>query len=202
MESVWRVLKSHPPVMPRTTIDQHLLASWNGPDAKAQQARAHWANVQCTDHEAALALFFCYAYVPMVVPFTAGIDRSKEISNICRDEAAKLHTVAEFLREQPGVIPIDDRHIDHAANVEAAAAALDRGADRWAAIKPSPLLTVTREQPHRRARQYVNILAKGTRQLFGTLLYGTLATVTSVALSEKIKGEQVRNWCRADLGDA
>jgi hypothetical protein len=45
------------------------------------------------------------------------------------------------------------------------------------------------------ARAYVQALGAETKDLFGEVLYGTVATVATVALDQKISSRQVRNWC-------
>jgi hypothetical protein len=49
------------------------------------------------------------------------------------------------------------------------------------------------------ARAYVQVLGAETKDLFGDVLYGTVATVASVALDRKISSRQVRNWCDGSL---
>src|SRR5262245_66118127 len=112
MEAVWRLLKGRPPVMPRSTINKHLRAGWSKPDG------------QWTDREAALALFFCYAYLPMAFPFKATTAQKLEtLRDLCTRQAAQLRASAEWLRGSDGVFLSDG--LVHAANVEAAAAACD-----------------------------------------------------------------------------
>ncbi len=45
------------------------------------------------------------------------------------------------------------------------------------------------------ARSYVRVLGNETRNLFGTTLYTTVATTTTVLLGRPISARQVRNWC-------
>jgi hypothetical protein len=45
------------------------------------------------------------------------------------------------------------------------------------------------------ARSYVRVLGNETRDLFGTTLYATVATTTTVLLERPISARQVRNWC-------
>jgi hypothetical protein len=46
-------------------------------------------------------------------------------------------------------------------------------------------------------RAYVQILGAETKDLFGNVLFGTVATVASIALDRKISSRQVRNWCKS-----
>jgi hypothetical protein len=61
-------------------------------------------------------------------------------------------------------------------------------------------LVIDRDQGNRRTRGYVRALAGQTRSMFGSPLYGTLATTANVALSPSIPvtAKQVRNWCSAN----
>jgi len=44
-------------------------------------------------------------------------------------------------------------------------------------------------------RAYVQILGAETKELFGNVLRGTVATVASIALDRTVSERQVRNWC-------
>ncbi len=44
-------------------------------------------------------------------------------------------------------------------------------------------------------RGQVRALAEATRQIFGTILYGTVARAASVATGESISPKSVQNWC-------
>jgi hypothetical protein len=52
-----------------------------------------------------------------------------------------------------------------------------------------------------KARAYVRLLGAKAKELFGSTLRGTVATVASVALDQKISEQDVRNWC-ANSGKA
>jgi hypothetical protein len=49
------------------------------------------------------------------------------------------------------------------------------------------------------ARAYVLVLGHRTRELFGDILFRTVATTASVALDRKIDWQQVRKWTSANL---
>jgi hypothetical protein len=59
----------------------------------------------------------------------------------------------------------------------------------------SPLI-VKRHSDDDRGRAYVRVLGALTRKLFGSPLFGTVATTASVALQQEINWQQVREWLR------
>jgi hypothetical protein len=54
---------------------------------------------------------------------------------------------------------------------------------------------VGRERGDGDVRWFALIIAARCRALFGSSLYGITATITSVALGQKIEQHTVRKWC-------
>jgi hypothetical protein len=111
-----------------------------------------------------------------------------------RDEGAKqFANVARACRDMM------DRD-DHAQNDRKLAAALVLVANHfeswahWASQFESPRLVKKRTKADEN-RTYVRDLGELTQREFGHTLYGTVATVASIALDRKINSRQVRNWC-------
>jgi hypothetical protein len=55
-------------------------------------------------------------------------------------------------------------------------------------------VTVTNRISNDQARAYVRMLSEETEKLARTTLLGTVATVATIALEQKITARQVRNW--------
>jgi hypothetical protein len=170
-------------------------------------------NEHFTDEEAALALFFWYTYffahLRPTVRTTAEWD---SLLATCRDQAERLRASAKVLRElrltpggaqnwfQLGEVSTQFQNI-HADNIERAAICYEEISDIIINRKTQggDSFTIERDFGNRSPRAYVRLLAPETRILFGTPLYGTLATTTSVALGCTVTTPQVREWARECL---
>jgi hypothetical protein len=167
-----------------------------------------------TNQEAALTLFFWYSYaLAFMKPAIATVSpRNLPIAR-CRLEAARLRLSAVRLRGLY-LIPTSARHFlpadiseqfadIYANDIEEAANFFDEIEAALVKLKAaeSPLV-VHRNHGNPEARGYVRLLARETRKLFGSPLYGSLAKVTSVALGKEVSLLQARKWCddRANNG--
>jgi hypothetical protein len=131
-------------------------------------------------------------------------------------QASKLRAAAElldtvrlsalwFILAENGfpfdVTDTDAIQAEHSANIKRAAyfwesfaAAISRG------LANGHPLIIERSHGNEPARAYVGMLERETRKIFKSSLYGTLATVASVALSQKVTKDQVVFWCRGNKG--
>jgi hypothetical protein len=144
------------------------------------------------------ALFFWCAYTIASLGVAAGIDDGLDkpiakyllVANGLRLAAARLRSF--WLRGEPVSADI------HIENIEAAAHFYKRVVDELIELKTiTAPLVVKRDHGNREARGYVRMLAIETRDLFGSTLYRTLATVASVALMKDVKASQVTKWCQS-----
>jgi hypothetical protein len=156
-----------------------------------------------TDRDAALTLFFWYAYAIAFMRPTVGKISSRDLPIArCQHEAAALRLSAirlwqldlsperEFL--PPEVSEQFNAHID---NIENAAKFFDEVAAPLIRLRAAEApLVVSKDYGNRDTRGYVRMLAAETRKLFGTTLIRTLATTASVALLTEVTPIQVRRW--------
>jgi hypothetical protein len=105
-----------------------------------------------------------------------------------------------FPEQCDGVVSFLRLHHTAAKNPELAAA-LELVANHFAAVAEecrrwdlSPL-TVKNCTENDVAKAYVRLLGNETRRLFGSTLYGILATTAAVALDHDVSDRQVRGWC-------
>jgi hypothetical protein len=159
-----------------------------------------------TDREAALTLFFWYAYAFAFMNPAVGIVSPRDLPIAdCRLQAARLRLSAVRLRglyliptPARNFLPADitEQFADiYANNIEEAAKFLDEIEAALVKLKAAEApLVVSKDYGNREARGYVRVLAAETRKLFGTTLIRTLATTASVALSTKVTPTQVRKW--------
>jgi hypothetical protein len=120
----------------------------------------------------------------------------------CDNTARKLRDAAAFLRELPNklsrceVLQVEDMSSQFgnifAKNVEEAAQFCDEAVGALIQQKLDPLI-IDRPGKHRTARAYVLNLAGQISKP----LYGTLATIASVALDCDVTKQQVIDWLRA-----
>jgi hypothetical protein len=156
-----------------------------------------------TDQEAALVLLFWYAYFFARFPTTvATLSEHDALLASCEDTAKKLRDAAVALRELPNklsrceVLQIGDLSPQFgdifAKGVEEAAQFCDEAVAEIINQKAIDPLVVDRPGHHRAARGYVLNLAGQISKP----LYGTLATIASVALNCSVTKQQVIDWTR------
>jgi hypothetical protein len=156
-----------------------------------------------TDQEAAHTAFFWWAYFYARFPIAlATISEVDELLASCENRAKQLRDAAIALRELPNrlarceLLQVGD--ISQwfaeicAKNVEEAATLYDEAAVEIIKQKASDPTVVDRPGHHRAARSYVMNLASHISKP----LYGTIATLASVALNCSVTKDQVREWSR------
>jgi hypothetical protein len=158
---------------------------------------------ELTDNEAALVLFFWYAYFFARFPIAlATISELDALLASCDNTAKQLRDAARTLRELPSklarceILQIGDLSEQfaniYAKQVEEAAQFFDEAATEIIKQKAVDPLVVDRPGHHRVARSYVLNLADQVSKPF----YGTLATIASVALNCSVTKQQVIDWTR------
>jgi hypothetical protein len=158
---------------------------------------------QLTDHEAALVLLFWYAYFFARFPTTvATISEHDALLASCEDTAKQLRDAATVLRELPSklsrceLLQIGDLSPQfgdiYAKSVEEAARFCDEATAEIIKQKAIDPLVVDRPGHHRAARGYILNMAGQ----IGKPLYGTLATIASVAVDCSVTKQQVIDWTR------
>lgn len=158
---------------------------------------------QLTDQEAALTLFFWWAYV--FAHFPIGLATISEINvflSSCSRTAKQLRAAAVALRvfsnklsrcELLQIRDLSPQFGDiYAKNVEEAAQFCDEMVAEIKNQKAFDPLVVDRPGRHRAARGYVLNLASQISKP----LHGTLATIASVALDCSVTKQQVVDWTR------
>jgi hypothetical protein len=156
-----------------------------------------------TDQEAALTLFFWWAYVFARLPIAlATISELHEFLSSCENTARQLRAAAVALRELPNklsrseLLQIRDLSPQfgdiYAKQVEEAAQFCDEAVGEIINQKAIDPLVVDRPGYHRTARGYVLNLAGQISKP----LYGTLAIIASVALDCTVTKQQVIDWAR------
>jgi hypothetical protein len=187
MKRVWNELSRHKP---------------SGKPVRAELLAALSSRVDIEPPEDCdtLATFFWCAYTIAWLSPAAGTISPRNVPiTRYRAEAAALRLVASRLRlldVKYGPQVIDDDADDHIRHIEDAADFCDANAAEFEKIKAAETpLIVDRARGNEQARGYVRMLAAEARRLFGRVGYGTVATVASAALGEKITPAQVRKWC-------
>src|SRR5262245_22095040 len=163
-----------------------------------------------TDQEAALTMIFWYAYAFARAPIALiTISELDTLLGSCEDMAKQLRNAASTLRLLPGKLSGSERleiedveHWDaeyHANRIEEAAQFFDGAVAkiiRLKAIEGLDPRVVGRPGQYRTERSYVRHLAAQISKP----LFGTLATVASVALNRTVTKEQVIEWTREVKG--
>jgi len=159
-----------------------------------------------TDRDAALTLFFWYAYAFALMRPSVGTISSRNLPIAdCRLQAARLRLSAARLRglylipaEARVLLPWDitEQFADiYASNIEEAAKFFDEIEAALANLKAAEApLVVNKNYGNRDTRGYVRMLATETRKLFGMTLTRSLATTASIALMKEVSPNQVRKW--------
>lgn len=124
------------------------------------------------------ALLYGTGFVPMTrKKRDARARQLSDAADLCRK------TVPRSKRINPALgaaAPVMARHFDAMAQL------LKEGVQ--------PPLLVENHIKDDEARAFVQALSAETKDLFGEVLYGTVATVATVALDQEISERQVRNW--------
>jgi hypothetical protein len=194
MESVWREIKKH-------NSSEHI--DWE-----------RWSNERkptgLSNEDIALKLTFRYVYfralhviheeitIPTIAEHKALIASWEQQAARLRAEAAKLRergNDAGFARAQRRVFE------EHAEAAERAAARCERGAAdliTWDPADPNTPM-IERDKGWRREMMFADMLATHVMQpLYGMPLYGTVATITNVALATRsvVEARHVRDWLK------
>jgi hypothetical protein len=156
-----------------------------------------------SDKDAALVMFFWYAYAEARYPrgLTTLSEHNADLEH-CEHTAEQLRAAAAALRDLPWILArcerwqvkdISQQFAEiHAKQVEDAATFCEEAAEEIGNQIEGDPLVADRPGHHRKARGYIINLAS----LLNKPLYGTLATVASVALDMHISKEQVIEWSR------
>jgi hypothetical protein len=189
MESVWRELKKYKPCK-RADLEKW----WR-----------HGKPTGVSTKDMALKLTFRCAF------FTAMLEKSAIITiaehraliDSYEQQAARLRAEAGKLRERgeaSGATWIRQAFEEHAEAVERAAARCERGAAHLSAVDPAHPDTpiIERDKGWRREMDFADMLATHVMQpVYGTPLYGTVATLTNVALHKySVEARHVRDWLK------
>jgi hypothetical protein len=138
--------------------------------------------------EAAAASFFCYAVQALAISPIVSLRADHERA------AANWHTAAERCRwalRREGRVQVDIKFREALSIVGEYFE--QKGKERELINNP---FVVGKKRASDNIRVRVRALATRTQRLFGTFLYGTLATVATVGLGPpEIEEQSVRNWC-------
>jgi hypothetical protein len=160
-------------------------------------------------HDTLDALCDARGFPPDALPEAASLDDYFQFI-----EDPRIRSIQDLLLRQPLVVPSSHKHIAIAAfayvmvlaywlskfdDIEhLLLTAAERRRDQAAAAEHLP--TISRMRGHRRARVFAVSLATEMRRWYGRVLYGTVATLTTIALKlpegQEIEAEKVREWCR------
>jgi hypothetical protein len=169
-------------------------------------------------------LFFVFAFAYAGMPTMAiPLAELTALQKACEQQAALLRTAADWLRKADEIAAVLDISFvftwekpqsaeppyplaggDCVPGVLEAAAYFDAIAPAIARLcAAGHPLVVDRGQGSLGPRGYTRLLALRVREMFGSPLYGTLATTANVALSPTvpITAKQVIYWCSTNKGD-
>jgi len=193
MESVWREIKKHNSSEP---IDWE---RWSSNERKPKGL---------SNEDIALKLTFRYAFfialhaihekstIVTVAEHKALVDSYEQQAARLRAEAAKLRERGDASR----ATWIWRAYEEHAEAVERAAARCEREAAYLMAVDPAHPDTpvIERDKGWRREMSFADMLTTEVMQpLYGTPLYGTVATVINVALAKSsVEARHVRDWLK------
>jgi hypothetical protein len=179
MKAIWRSLSNSKNCVPSPAA----VSTW----------RRHRVLCELSDQEIALAAFFYFACA-----YAHGRLRTRTISDLIHtretylNSAKNLHEEAQLLRSRWSDDPEGEVH---AAAIDAAASFYMDKTKRL--LAPSPRL-VGRDQGDPYLRAYAVYLTEMACWLFGRPMYGTIATLTEVALLENkkdmVSAFNVRDW--------
>ena len=156
-----------------------------------------------TDRDAALSLFFWYAYAFAFMKPKVGKFSSRDVPiTQCQYEAAVLRLSALRLWKldlSPArnflAAELSEQFSTHHDNIEKAAKFYDEIAGALIKVKTAEApLVISKDYGNRDTRGYVRMLAIETRKLFGKTLTRSLARTASVALMKEVSPNQVRKW--------
>jgi hypothetical protein len=156
-----------------------------------------------TDRDAALTLFFWYAYAFAFMKPKVGKFSSRNVPiTRCQAEAAVLRFSALRLWEldlSPArnflAAELSEQFNTHHDNLEKAAKFYDEVARALIKVRTGEApLVISKDFGNRDTRGYVRMLATETRKLFGLTLIRSLATTASVAFMKEVTPNQVRKW--------
>jgi hypothetical protein len=197
----------HEALIERLRLDDRMQAVWKflgNPKKCAPSSAAldHWRKqsvlVGLSDQDLALAVFYfhacCYAHFKFPTMTTASLAQRREPFLM---SATLLQKEARLLRERWSEEPEAELH---AAAIEAAVSFhMSKTKDIFQA---NPHLVV-RDQSDPHLRAYALYMAHQAKLLFGKNMYGTIATVTNVAMvknnGDLISVQNVRDWCEASM---
>jgi hypothetical protein len=119
----------------------------------------------------------------------------EKMAKTLREDATEIRRAEEAAKiREPGKI-----HDGFSDRLDDAALAYDFLADNPVTPTGSHLFT-ERNRGDAEARVLSTLAAHACREIFGTSMYTTVATITGVALGRQIKWRTVREWCDAPSG--
>jgi hypothetical protein len=194
MESVWREIKEH-------NSSEHIdWERWSSnerrPTGLSNEDIALKLTFRCA--------FFHALHVIHEKSTIATIAEHKALIDSYKQQAARLRTEAAKLRERGDASRatwIWRAYEEHAEAVERAAARCEKDAAELLAVDPAHPDTpiIERDKGWRREMDFADMLATQVMQpLYGTPLYGTVATVTNVALLTRrsVEARHVSDWLK------
>jgi hypothetical protein len=177
---------------------------------EARVVACYFLVCEFTEQEAALLLFFCHAYFYTVIDTdTLTVPEADEKIAAYKEHAKQIRRAIVSINHLAVIdqTPLPAKYANHGRAVQKIASSMEVAAQLFDALAMDvserktadtnfPLVERRRKNQHQeRARHYVRHLAIVTRKLFcGAPLYGTLATVASVALMQDIAKDQVVDW--------
>jgi hypothetical protein len=189
MESVWRELKKHKPCK---RIDWEKWSSYEKPTGLSNE-------------DIALKLTFRYAFFYAIHETNTiiTIAEHKALIDSYEQQAARLRAEAAKLRERgnaSGATWVWRAFEEHAEAVERAAERCEKEAAHLITVDPAHPDTpiIERDKGWRREMDFADTLATHVMgALYGTPLYGTVATVTNVALARcSVEARHIRDWLK------
>src|SRR5262245_1867280 len=191
MESVWREIKEH-------NSSEHI--DWE------RWSRNERRPTGLSNEDIALKLtfrraFFIAMHAIHEKSIIVTIAEHKALIDSYEQQAARLRAEAAKLRERGDASRatwIWRAYEDHAQAVERAAARCEEDATDLIAVDPTYTHIIERDKGWRREIGFAVMLAMDVMQpLYGTPLYGTVATVINVALARyTVEARHVRDWLK------
>lgn len=142
-----------------------------------------------TDQELAIRHFFGQAYL-YALHDTSSVSVAESHSNI-----EPLLTIAQRLREDAETLRSFGME-ENAIDLENISNECEQYAE-YSSSDEDDVGIVTRHRGNRRVNGYLAHLANTSRTLFGSLLHGTLATITNVALGSDLTADEVHGILRS-----
>jgi hypothetical protein len=188
---LWHRLGKRHPAMTRAQLIDRCHAVW--------RMREIFDNEKWSDRDVALQVVFLNSFILAGLGMkTTTAAEKKDLVNFYRERAKQLRDAAAWLIECP---QNDMEAEEHGQAVERAAAWCEKEADEMDDKDPNQTfydntLVVGRQRGSPRLRAYCIKLAELMHLLYGNTLYGTVASIVSVALNCSVTKQQVIDWTR------